>query len=97
MVKRELPRYAERPRYPSVREFLEGEDFDARWPIGVVGEGYGPWMVRPGRGEMDEGVREARKRREERNPRGWERMFVPDWYYDEISRRVAMRKGRMWG
>lgn len=64
--------------------------------MGPVNDAYGPWMVR-GRGEMGEGLCEAKERREERNPRGWERMFVPDWYYDEISRRARMPRGRMWG
>jgi hypothetical protein len=93
MVRRHLPPDAEPPVVPGVREFIRGEEFDPQWPIGPVGEGYGPWMVR---GKVDEGLREARERREERNPRGWERLFVPDWYFDEISRRVAMRRGRMW-
>lgn len=95
MVRRRLPPDTEPPDVPGARDFVRGEAFDPRWPIGPVGEGYGPWVVRLR--EVGEGLREVRARREERNPRGWERLFVPDWYYDEISRRVAMRKGRMWG
>jgi len=94
MVREPWPEGEFPPICMTVRGFLR-DGFDPHWPTGPTDDIYGPWMVRH-RGRPTEALRDARRQREERNPRGWARFFVPDWYYDEISRRARMSRGQMW-
>lgn len=96
------------PASPTVRQFIrrpnydEGGDsgsasdrsagFDPSWPIGPREDRYGQWVVRST--QVGEPLEEVRRERERRNPRGWERIVVPDWIYDDISRRVRMKRGK---
>jgi hypothetical protein len=102
----------DRPDCPTVRQFIRRPNYDQdgdsdqgsgsdksagfvpHWPKGPVDNRYGPWAVRPKR--PSDALKEARKERDKKNTRGWERILVPNWYYEEVSRRVRMRRGEMW-